>query len=141
MKKKSLPLRNSPIPISILSSTQQHTASSVNNVQAAIEHIFPLVYEFRKKRAADDPKVLKAAALAAAAAAAALEKTNNAAASATAASTTKTDKDGKPKQHNPLGHAKNDPTDDIMYVSDIEDDDDLIEEDYGIDEDDEEEVL
>lgn len=27
-----------------------NTASSVANVQAAIEHIFPLVYEFRKKR-------------------------------------------------------------------------------------------
>lgn len=96
----------------------------MNNVQAAIEHIFPLVYEFRKKRAADDPKVLKAAALAAAAAAAANPDPSS------------TEKD-LAKQADPLGHASNDPTDDIMYVSDG--DDDLIEEDYL--EDDEEEIL
>lgn len=31
------------------------TAGSVNDVQAAIEHIFPLVYEFRKKRPVAEP--------------------------------------------------------------------------------------
>lgn len=31
------------------------TAGSVNDVQAAIEHIFPLVYEFRKKRPVTEP--------------------------------------------------------------------------------------
>ena len=60
------------------------------NVQAAIEHIFPLVYEFRKKRSPDDPKQIKA---------------NEAAAL---------------KRKNPFGHVANDPTEDTMYVSDVE---------------------
>lgn len=33
------------------------TAPSVADVQAAIEHIFPLVYEFRKERSPDDEAV------------------------------------------------------------------------------------
>lgn len=32
-----------------------YVAGSVNDVQAAIEHIFPLVYEFRKKRPVAEP--------------------------------------------------------------------------------------
>lgn len=35
---------------SILFLFGESVAGSVNDVQAAIEHIFPLVYEFRKKR-------------------------------------------------------------------------------------------
>lgn len=64
-----------------------HTANSVENVQKAIEHIFPLVYEFRKKRAPDDPKLLKQQAAAAAAAAAASAAAEAAAAAAETAAT------------------------------------------------------
>ncbi|XP_055845142.1 uncharacterized protein LOC129911377 isoform X2 [Episyrphus balteatus] len=35
------------------------TAASVANVQAAIEHIFPLVYEFRKKRTPEELEILR----------------------------------------------------------------------------------
>lgn len=35
------------------------TAASVANVQAAIEHIFPLVYEFRKKRTPEELELLR----------------------------------------------------------------------------------
>lgn len=69
------------------------TASSVANVQAAIEHIFPLVYEFRKKRAHDDPKLLKERAAAEAAAI---------------------------KRKHPFGHASNDPSEDTMFLSEQE---------------------
>lgn len=70
-------------------------ASSVANVQAAIEHIFPLVYEFRKKRAHDDPKLLKQKAQMEA---------------------------NLQKRKHPFGHASNDPTEDMIYVSEPEDD-------------------
>lgn len=36
------------------------TARSVNDVQSAVEHIFPLVYEFRKPRSAADEEALRA---------------------------------------------------------------------------------
>lgn len=36
-------------------------APSVADVQAAIEHIFPLVYEFRKERTPEDLSLLQAA--------------------------------------------------------------------------------
>lgn len=74
------------------------TASSVANVQAAIEHIFPLVYEFRKKRNPDDPKLLKEKAI--------QEAAKNL------------------KRKRPFGHASNDPNEDMMYISDGEDFDD-----------------
>lgn len=70
-------------------------ASSVANVQAAIEHIFPLVYEFRKKRAHDDPKLLKERAAAEAAAI---------------------------KRKHPFGCASNDPSEDTMFLSEQEED-------------------
>lgn len=35
------------------------TASSVADVQAAIEHIFPLVYEFRKERTVEDEELYR----------------------------------------------------------------------------------
>lgn len=60
-------------------------AASVANVQSAIEHIFPLVYEFRKER---PPK--------------------------------ETNLGSNINKKNSFGKAENDPTEDIMYVSDQE---------------------
>lgn len=77
------------------------TAASVAFVQSAIEHIFPLVYEFRKKR--PTPVV-------------------------TTRNSTPTDLElddpnislSNKKRKRPFGKADNDPTEDIMYVSDTE---------------------
>lgn len=79
------------------------TAGSVAYVQAAIEHIFPLVYEFRKKRTPEDLELLRS---------------KN-------ASTEKVVCDDEihspsAKRKRPLGYADNDPTEDIMYVSETE---------------------
>ncbi len=37
-----------------------YTAPCVGNIQAAIEHIYPLVNEFRKERTAEDIKTMQA---------------------------------------------------------------------------------
>lgn len=63
------------------------TAASVADVQTAIEHIFPLVYEFRKERPKVEPDTSKIVV------------------------------EGKKR---PFGKAENDPTEDIMDVSDQE---------------------
>lgn len=76
-------------------------ASSVANVQAAIEHIFPLVYEFRKKRIPAELPKSKAAA-------------------------------SNVRRKNPFGHSSNDPVVDNMYVSDVENDVNEIEDDEDL---------
>lgn len=89
-----------------LSLNERYAANSVANVQAAIEHIFPLVYEFRKKR----PVV---------------EAVSN---EKTLMKEITTDVEDfetghKPKQKKyPFGF-ENDADDDIMCVSDMDDDD------------------
>ena len=37
-----------------------YSAPCVGNVQAAIEHIYPLVFEFRKERSAEDIRTMEA---------------------------------------------------------------------------------
>lgn len=56
-----LKISTTPTPLTFIfncysPTTTTTTASSVANVQAAIEHIFPLVYEFRKKRTVAEQK-------------------------------------------------------------------------------------
>lgn len=85
------------------------SASSVANVQAAIEHIFPLVYEFRKKRVVPVPEeiVIDNSLM--------KEVTND---------MDQFEASNKPKRKKyPLG-MENDPDDDIMCVSDVDEEDD-----------------
>lgn len=99
--------------ISIVSNAQNRnphigpsTASSVANVQAAIEHIFPLVYEFRKKRT-----VLEATTI------------DNNLMKEIASDLDNFESGNEPKRKKyPFG-LENEPDDDIMCVSDVEDDD------------------
>lgn len=70
-------------------------ANSVANVQAAIEHIFPLVYEFRKKRIKVEHPIQENVA-------------------------PKVKEVFSNKKRRPPGKADNDPSEDNMYVSDVE---------------------
>lgn len=99
-------------------------AGSVANVQAAIEHIFPLVYEFRKKRTpavpvvepeVEPPTESDADDL--------IEMVND---FDDVESTTKGVSGHKSKgvkRKYPFGLAGNDPHEDNMFVSDDDDDD------------------
>lgn len=102
------------------------SAGSVANVQAAIEHIFPLVYEFRKKRVPvapvvepepEPPTESDADDL--------VEMVND---FDDADSTTKGVSGRKSKgvkRKYPFGLASNDPHEDNIFVSDDDEDDDL----------------
>lgn len=81
------------------------TAGSVAHVQAAIEHIFPLVYEFRKKRTLEDMELLRSKQNLREEEAEVEEEVHS----------------PSPKRKRPFGYAENDPNEDIMYVSDVED--------------------
>lgn len=108
------------------------TAGSVADVQSAIEHIFPLVYEFRKKRTTEalppavvydpdnDEELTELSG-------------NRRPANKPAPAATKKK---AIKRKYPFGHAENDPTEDNMCVSDDEDDiDDVDDEDDEMDDD------
>ncbi|XP_059619021.1 uncharacterized protein LOC132263330 [Phlebotomus argentipes] len=86
------------------------TAGSVANVQAAIEHIFPLVYEFRKARVPIDPTTTTTTTTTTA------EPLSEACEESMDQHSAKRRK----KMKRPFGRTANDPTDNIMYVSDAE---------------------
>lgn len=93
------------------------SAASVADVQAAIEHIFPLVYEFRKKRTPEvviNPEVVDD-----------ISKEMNEFEEMHHQS--KKDKLRGVKRKYPFGLASNDPQEDHMILSDddIDDDDDV----------------
>lgn len=93
-------------------------ASSVSFVQQAIEHIYPLVYEFRKKRTPDEEKTVKAH----------LQDPST----FDPNDLIEVDEDfeegeveqppPKKRRRRPAGKAANDPDEDIMHVSDVEQD-------------------
>lgn len=104
-----------------LSHFSPSTAASVSFVQQAIEHIYPLVYEFRKKRTPDEEKTVKAH----------LQNPST----FDPNDLIEVDEDfeeGVPesesslqppkKRLRPAGKAANDPQEDIMQVSDVEPD-------------------
>lgn len=105
--------------VTILSSC---IAASVANVQAAIEHIFPLVYEFRKKRTPDMVEQMKKPP---AEPEEVVEETSDI--DDVDSGTNKKGKQQGVKRKYPFGFASNDPSEDIMAVSDedIDDDEDL----------------
>ncbi|XP_055684357.1 uncharacterized protein LOC129790710 isoform X2 [Lutzomyia longipalpis] len=84
------------------------TAASVAFVQAAIEHIFPLVYEFRKPRAPTEP-IADPASMAVDAMGEMGDEVMD-----------QHSGRRRKKVKRPFGRTANDPTDNIMYVSDVE---------------------
>lgn len=102
------------------------TAASVANVQAAIEHIFPLVYDFRKKRSPADQAALMQKHANNAAAAAAMEEE----------ALQRMRSGGSRKRKRPFGKADNDPSEDIMNVSDCEEPTFDVDDDVDDDDDD-----
>uniref|UniRef100_A0A1B0GMJ9 TATA box-binding protein-like 1 n=1 Tax=Phlebotomus papatasi TaxID=29031 RepID=A0A1B0GMJ9_PHLPP len=87
------------------------TAGSVAHVQAAIEHIFPLVYEFRKARTQADATTASEVA-----AATTLDPISEICDEPMDQHSGKRRK----KMKRPFGRTANDPSDNIMYVSDVE---------------------
>lgn len=91
------------------------------NVQAAIEHIFPLVYEFRKKRTPDmiaEMKKVPAEKEEVVETVSEIDDVEGLAA--------KKGQQKGVKRKYPFGFASNDPHEDIMAVSDDGDDDEVL---------------
>lgn len=86
------------------------TAGSVAFVQAAIEHIYPLVYEFRKKRTPEEIEQLRS-------------RKHEEIVEELATVEEEAIHSPSAKRRKPLGLAENDPSEDIMNVSDYEVDD------------------
>lgn len=100
-----------------------HSAASVANVQAAIEHIFPLVYEFRKKRIPTAPVIVPEPEAPAESDADDLVEMVNDDVDATTKGVSGRQSKGVKRKY-PFGLAGNDPHEDNMFVSDDDDDED-----------------
>lgn len=103
-------------------------AGSVNDVQTAIEHIYPLVHEFRKNRPKTEPVAPPVEAF---------DPDDEEALNGIAGKGGKRDASKAPaktaqktvKRKYPFGMAENDPDEDLMGISDVESDaDDVIDE-------------
>lgn len=94
----------------------------MNDVQAAIEHIFPLVYEFRKKRTVQVVQPIEQV----------FDPDNeDDALGMSSDNTTKQPLKKKAvKRKYPFGFAENDPEEDIMAISDVESDPDDDNDDF-----------
>lgn len=104
-----------------------HAAASVANVQAAIEHIFPLVYEFRKKRAPTEPVPDPIAIVDEVDDAhdAMVDGDDGGVGGGKITKGGNSSKSKGVKRKYPFGMASNDPQEDNMIVSDDDEDDDL----------------
>lgn len=106
-------------------------AASVADVQSAIEHIFPLVYEFRKKRTPAEPaqpvNTLDVEHD---------EEQNDVMEYSSGRAATKPVKQKAIKRKYPFGMAENDPDEDLMAISDVEsdadDNDDFWKRSFGL---------